>query len=164
MAAKYDAERLLDDLLTIIKSNLNAKITAIQTEKDILLGVNNFDVPSVEDAAYFDSLDDKVANFNPYVYYGIGDNAVIENESAEADEITAFFTVVLADNGKPDIYKIMLRYIRALREIISENFGKIPEASNLQVITITPSNVIDQDGTEQTFHKIAGISLQTTIG
>ena len=161
--AKYDAERLLDDLWNIVKSNLNNKIEEIQTEKETLLGLENFDVPSVNDKAYFDTLDDDVVNFDPYVYYGIGDNAVIEIEAAEATEITAFFTVIFASDGSPKAYKMALRYIRALSEIMSEHFSKIPEASNFKVTTIVPADLRDQDGTEETYHKIAGVSLQTAI-
>jgi len=60
------------------------------------------------------------------------------------------------------MYKKMLRYIRALQEIVAENFDKIPEASSLRVIAVNPQDLQDLD--ESTFHKIGGISIQTAIG
>ena len=158
---KYDVERLIDDTLAIVKSNLNDKLDEIQNEKDTLLGDDNFNLPRIDDKAYFDSLDDKVANFNEYVYYGVGDNAVIEIASAEASEVSLFFTVVLHYDGDDRIYRKMLRYIRALQEIVSENFGEIPECSNFKVATISPADLKDLDG--DTFHKIGGISISSAI-
>lgn len=162
MGIKYDAERFMDDLLVIIRENLNLKINEIQAEKDTLLGSGNFAVPTIETAAYFDSLDERVANFDPYVYYGLGDNTVIQAASAESSDLTAFFTVVLHYNGSDaSMYRKMLRYVRALQEIISENYDTIPEVSRLKVTAISPQDLRDLD--ESTFHKIAGVSIQAAI-
>jgi len=159
---KYDAERLITDLLDLFKTNLNSRITKIQAEKQTLLGANNFDVPQIDDAAWFDALDDRVANFNPYIYYGLNDNTVIEIASAESSDLTAFFTVVLANDGNdPLISRKMLRYIRALQEISSRHFGDIAEASSLIVTTITPKDLKDLD--TGTFHKIGGVAIKTAI-
>ena len=166
---KFDAEQLLDELFSIVKANLNTKITKIQTEKAALLGSANFEVPTVDDNCWFDSLDDRIANCNPFVYYGINDNSVIEIASAESSDLTVFFTVVLDYDGEDvAMYRKMLRYIRALQEIASENFDEISEASNLKVVTINPQDLrnIEQDDDPHNlpnFHKIAGIAIQTAI-
>lgn len=161
--ARYDAEQLLNDIFEIVKANLNTKLNEIKVEKDALLGSGNFAVPLIEDNAWFDSLDEKTANFDPYVYYGVNDNSVIELASAESSQLTIFFTVVLHYNGDDaNMYKKMLRYIRALQEIVAENFDRIPEASSLRVTAVNPQDLQDLD--ESTFHKIGGISIQTAIG
>jgi len=159
---KYDVERLLDDLFLIIQSGLNDQITKIQTEKAILLGDDNFEVKVINDDAWFDALDDRVVNYDPYVYYGINDNSIIEIAGAESSEVTLFFTVVAHYDGddKP-MFRMMLRYIRALQEIITENFSVIREVSNLKVSVIQPQDLKDLD--QDTFHKIGGISIQTSI-
>lgn len=160
---KYDTERLLDDLLAIMKSNLNTKISEIQAEKDTLLGAGNFAVPLIDDNAWFDSLDDKTVNFDPYVYYGVNDNNVIELAGAESSEVQVFFTVVLHYNGSDaSMFRKMLRYIRALQEVVGANFDAISCASNLTVSTVTPTDLKDLDG--DTFHKIGGVVISTAIG
>ena len=168
MGAKYDAERFIDDLLEIFRTNLNTKIAEIQAEKAIFLGSKNFDLPTLEDNAWFDTLDVKTVNFDPFVYFGINDNALIEIESAEASDYTAFSTVILDYNGDDaTMYKKMLRYIRALREIVSENFDTISEVSNLKVATINPTNFqdldVDDDNMDNSMNKIGGITLQGAI-
>lgn len=162
MGAKYDAERLLDDVLAIVKANLNSKINEIQAEKQSLLGSANFVVPTIHEGAWFDSLDQKVSNFDPYVYYGVNDKTVIELASAEGAELTIFFTVVLHYDGDDvAMYRKMLRYIRALQEVISANFDAIPEVARLTVRTISPADLKDLD--ESTFHKIGGVAISTAI-
>lgn len=160
--SKYDTEQFLNDLFLLVKSNLNGKINEIQAEKATLLGSANFAVPTLDDKAWFDSLDDKTANFDPYVYYGVNDNSVIQISSAEGNSLTAFFTVVLHYNGDDaSMYKKMLRYIRALQEIVSENFDAFPEAGRMTVSAINPNDMKDLDG--NTFHKIGGIMIQAGI-
>lgn len=163
---KYDAEALLNDLENIIKQNLNNKIAEIQAEKEALLGSSNFNVPSVDENAYFDTLDGRESNWNPYVYYGVGDNSPIEIASAEASELSLFFTVVLTnDANDPNVYRKMLRYIRALQEVVSENFDEIAEASNFKITTLTPSDMRDMDGEDEMglLHKIGGVAITTAI-
>lgn len=160
---KYDTERLLDDLMAILKTNLNTKISEIQAEKDSLLGAGNFAVPLIDDEAWFDSLDDKAVNFDPYVYYGVNDQNVIELSSADASEISIFFTVVLHYNGDDaSMFRKMLRYIRAMQEVVTANYDAISCASSLTVATITPTDMKDLDG--DTFHKIGGVVINTAIG
>jgi hypothetical protein len=162
MGQKYDLERLLGDLLSIVKTNLNTKLNEIQAEKTTLLGAANFAVPPIAEGAWFDTLDDKTVNFDPYVYFGVNDNTVIELASAETSEFAIFFTVVLHNNNEDaNVYKKMLRYIRALQEVVSENFDRIPEVARFQVRTVTPNDLKDLDG--DTFHKIGGIVINTVI-
>lgn len=159
---QYDAERLLDDLLQVVKSKLNTKINEIQAEKQTLLGSGNFVVPNIKEEAWFDGLDERSANFDPYVYYGVNDNTVIELASAESSELSIFFVVVMHYNGNDaTMYRKMLRYIRALQEIVRENFDAIPEVSRFQVRTITPNDLRDLDTSE--FSKIGGIVISTAI-
>jgi hypothetical protein len=162
MGQKYDSEMLLNDLFTIVKQNLNSKISEIQAEKTALLGDQNFVVPLINDKAWFDTLDDKTANFDPYVYYGLNDNTVIELASAESSELAIFFTVVLHYNGNDaTMYRKMLRYIRALQEIVREHFDSIPEVARFQVRTIVPNDLRDLDTSEM--HKIGGVVINTAI-
>jgi hypothetical protein len=141
---------------------LNTKISEIQAEKATLLGDQNFVVPLINDGAWFDTLDEKTANFDPYIYYGLNDNTVIELASAESSELAIFFTVVMHYNGNDaTMYRKMLRYIRALQEVVSANFDRIPEVARFQVRTVAPNDLRDLDTSE--FHKIGGIVINTAI-
>ena len=160
--ARYDAERFLDDILAIVKANLNTEITAIQAEKDILLGSSNFTLKTVSDNAYFDSLDEGVANYDPFIYFGIEDDPIVPMEGAGAENIRAFFYVVLHNSFKDkNVYKRMLRYARALKQITEKNFDKISQIGNIRVEAMTPTNF--QDLESNTFYKMAGISLSLSI-
>lgn len=158
----YDAEQFLDELFGIMKANLNTQIDKIQTEKALLLGSKNFDVDRIDDNAWFDSLDDNVVNFNPYVYYGINDNSVIEIASAESSDLTVFFMVVAYYDGDDvAMYRKMLRYIRAFQQVSTRHFRDISDASSLKVTALMPQDLKDLDG--DTMHKIGGVSIQAAI-
>jgi hypothetical protein len=64
---KYDLENLLDDIETVLKTNLNTKITQLNTEKSDAIVLRS--VPS--QAYFFETLDQRVANYNPFILYGI---------------------------------------------------------------------------------------------
>lgn len=157
----FDAEQLLDTLFAIMKSELNTRIAKIQAEKTILLGDANFDLKTIDDEAWFDSLDERTVNFDPFVYYGIQDDTIIEIASAESSDLTLFFLVVAANDNTAVMPRKMLRYIRALKEIATRHFADIPEASNLKVVTVQPRDLKDLEA--ETFHKIGGIAIQAAI-
>jgi hypothetical protein len=58
----YDIEGLLTNIETILKANLNTKITAINSEKN-----DSIVLDSVLDASYQYDMDDKEANYNPFM-------------------------------------------------------------------------------------------------
>ena len=65
----YDLELLMDDVKSILTSNLNTKISAINTEKSdstTLLTVDN-------DAYFLQDLDHRSVNYNPFVFYSCED-------------------------------------------------------------------------------------------
>lgn len=155
--AKFDGEVLLYKLADLIKSKLNDKLTAIDSEKG-----NDFETPHLSNDAYFDDLDEDVSNFQTYCYFGINNNALIEGGNTFGEDYNVFFTIVRAyegNDGKQN--RKMLRYIRALKEIVAENFDKYSAASLLEVIAMNPTNMKDVDN--DTFHKLAGVVIRTAI-
>jgi hypothetical protein len=160
---KYDVERAVSDILEIIKANLNDKIDEIQSEKDTLLGSANFSVDHVGADAYFDSLDERVANYNPFIYYGIENTEVIGEKGATIESMALFFLVVLHNTFEDaNISKRVLRYNRALKEIIEENFGQIRDLGGLRVTTLKPADMKDLHTSH--FHKVGGIIVNTELG
>ncbi len=163
MFVRYDAETLLNDLFTIFKDNLNAQITKIQAEKDFLLGADNFDMPLIGDDAWLDSLDDRVANFDPFVYFNYSDQTIIEQPSAGASDYTIFFTVVKQEQDQLQSYKRMLRYTRALSQVSEKKFDKLTKASVITISELTPTNISLNENSDD-MHKLAGIAIQVAIG
>ncbi len=157
-----DAELLLTKLENIMKSKLNDKITQIQAEKDALLGDKNYEMKLLDDTAWFDSLDEETANYDPFIYFGITSPDPIAVGGATAQEIGFFFTVVTSYDNESNInYRRCLRYIRALTEVVNENFDKVPATSNFEVSTLSPRDLRDIEF--DTRHKICGIEVSTTI-
>ena len=162
---KFDAERVLDALRDIFEAQLPAKITEIQTEKDALLGDANFQLENIPANSFFDSLDDRVANKKIYVYYGLGNHSVIQNEEAEGEDLTVFFYVIYdQQSDSTSAYKKGLRYIRALKEIMEENANEFSEMSSFELQSVLPVDIRDLDNGGETTHKAAGINLTTAIG
>ena len=154
----YDVEQLTKDLLQLVKDNLNTEITKIQTQKG-----NDFELKLIaEPTAYYPSLDDNILEFDPFVYYGIGDNDILSNGPESSDNLEIFFTVVFTnENDDDNNYWRSLRYIRALRKVFENNYDSIPEAGDLKLGVITPQNLKDLD--DDTFYKLSGITVTASL-
>ncbi len=155
--ARYDVENLLDGVVNIIKANLNTKITALNTEKN-----DGIQLMPVEDAAYFFmGLNERVANFNPFIIYGVESLATLPIEQGSALDIGVSVVVVVVDQGKPEINRLMLRYSRALKEVIEENNQKAGRSIKLTVEQFMPISfeLLDSDAK----YKAIGITINGTI-
>ena len=156
----FDLESLLTIIETYIKANLNDKITKINAEKASLGFSPNLDAPLIKDDAFFLTLDDRVSNFNPYIYYGIGPSSVDAIRGKAAKRPVVFMYVIHNAISGDDAYKRMLRYIRALEEVMDDMSGET-ELCDLELSTLTPADIQDLD--TSAFHKVAGVEVTTTI-
>lgn len=67
---RYDLEDLCDDIATLLKEKLNAKIEAISNEKAD--AGKSFDLPLIgENNYFFQSWDQKIRNTKVCIFYGI---------------------------------------------------------------------------------------------
>src|SRR5687768_5557582 len=109
----YDIESILVDVQALISANLNAKITAINTEKN-----DSITLRSIDSSAYFMDMDDQSANFDPIVLYAV---TGIDGEGigpVTSKIVTINVAIILSDDGHDmSIIKRMLRYGRALEEV-----------------------------------------------
>ena len=155
--AKIDFEFILDKVKTIMTDNLNTKTAAIQSEKG-----DSITMPSVKDSAYFfQSLDESIANFDPFVAYGIADIESVGQGPYTSEKIFIEIVIVLADNGRSNINRIMFRYLRALKEIFEENW-QIDNSSPKIVInrsTVVPFESLDSSA----IYKAAGIEIEVNL-
>jgi hypothetical protein len=150
----FDEEKLLFDLETLVKSKLSAKLLSISNEKNdgITLEAPNAD-------AWFDSANDRVFNYNPFVYFGISDCKPFSVGNVSSREVTLFFEICFTDSGNFASTKKVLRYTRALREIIEENYKKFAQAGTLKIEQMVPVTVDNQSAR----YKIGGIYISCAI-
>lgn len=159
---KADLEFTFNNIIQVAKDNISAKIAEIQAEKTSLLGANNFDLKDVDSTAFLDQLDETVANYDPFVYYGISNISVESQQGASASNIEMFIMVCFHNTFEDsNAYKRALRYTRVLREIYEANYKKIKGIDGLKVSEVAPENTKLQDGNG--FYKVGGIVLQFTI-
>lgn len=161
--SKYDLENAISDIFNLVKSNLDAKIDQIQAEKDVVLGANNFTIEKINSNAWFDRLDDRVTNYSPFMYYNINQIETVSEYGATIKTASLYFLVVISlENENKNINAKMLRYVRALEEVINENTGKIKKLTKLRVKLISPIDLRDQD--TSIFHKASGVTLEFSLG
>lgn len=157
MAAKYDVESLITDIQSVLSSNLNTKLSTIDTEKN-----DGMTLTTVASAAYFLDMDDKAANFNPIVLIGESENIGEGIGPATSEKVTIQVALILNDNGTDlNIVKRMLRYRRALKEVIEDNFYKNRRCDYLQVKSLPVLDFLRSG--ESLRYKIAGIEIIASI-
>lgn len=158
----YDIEQLLVDIQDIMVSDLNTKILAINAEKD-----DDLTLRQIPRLAYFmQSMDERHANFNPFVYFGvesIEEDGSGTNFGHTAEKVTIAVAIVVADEGSEvDMARKLFRYQRALKEIFEENFNSISEGVKIAVQGQVP---IDLSLVNNDFkHKAIGVTLKVAMG
>lgn len=150
---KFDTETFLKSAVSLLKANLNSKITAINTAK------GDFNLEAINADAWFFNLIPKRFSRDVFVIYGIleeGSADVIDTTSLR--KIVLQFEVGLNDKNWKDseaaVYRL-LRYRRALEETVSDNFRKFGNGKKVKVDALTPASVIFK-GTRLEF---AGINI-----
>lgn len=155
----YDIEQLILDLLAICQGKLNAKLAAIDAEKD-----DGISLPQIPPNAYFfQSLDEEAAPFNQFVYFGVEDPIPDSNGPYAAESVTVYFIVVI--KRTPESRRLMqkvLRYQRALKEIFQEGWANSPSGCKLSVSGLRPSDFKFLNNSQS--HRAIGVQIQTTIG
>ena len=158
----YDLETLLDDIETLVKANLNTKIAAINSEKNDSISLATID----SEAYFFQSLDGKQINYTPFVAYGISNfDSPEDGGHYGAAEIKVSIDVIvcLEDVGQDvNITKRMLRYQRALKEIIETNFDGLTSGVKLSVQNQLPIDVALLNSSNM--HKAIGITIHAILG
>lgn len=160
--AKYDIESLLLDIETLLKNNLNNKITAINSEKN-----DSIVLAQIDSNAYFmQSLDGPEVNYNPFIFYGIeaiSDEATGANFSFTPMRLSIAVALVMEDSGLDvNISRRMFRYQRAIKEIFEEGFDSIPEGIKLTVQSQVPIELSLLNDSYK--HKAIGVTIKADMG
>lgn len=135
--AKYDIERFCDDLKTIVSTYLNAKLLVIDAEKN-----DGITLAPVNSSAYaFQEMNNEIANYDPYILYSIEGIESVPDGPYVSKTPQVHFILCLADTGQDgttSIAKRMLRYQRALEEVIQEHWTENNNAVKLSISSMAP--------------------------
>ncbi len=161
---KYDLEDLLDDVETLLKTSLNAKIQAVESEKTskgkgLATGLSSI----ADDSFYRQTWSDKILNTSPAIYFGIENVETSGVGPASAETIKIFSEVVIVDSGMDDLtHRRVNRYSRAMKELFESNFAKFNYASKIKIETVRPTSFrLELDTSEEI--KVGGVSISMTL-
>lgn len=160
----FDLEDLLDNIEAIIKANLPAKLEAIEAEKTLKDKAMVGGLPAPEDSAYYrQTWSDSILNHDPAIFYGIENVAAEGIGPATLERVQVFVEVIKVDSGMDtQTSNRILRYSRALKEILQENYAPAVEMGRIKIETVRPvSFKLEMDSSEEI--KVGGVSLTVAL-
>lgn len=132
-ARRFDMEDFCASIEDLLKSKLNTQIEAIESEKN-----DDIKLKTIPDEAYFfQTLDERTANYNPFILYGIEDIATTPNGPFAVDELSVSVVVILEDNGIKHPIQRLLRYQRAMKQVFEKYWDQI-EATKIEIKSLRP--------------------------
>ena len=161
---RYDIEDCIDDFETLLKTGLNAKISAIESEKAAKGKGLSAGLSSVSSNAFFrQTWSDKILSYTPAIFFGVENVEASSGGQFTAENLKVFIECVIVDSGMDtDTHRRINRYSRAIKELIEENFDKLSFASRIKVETVRPTAFkIDLDTSEEI--KVGGVSVSLSI-
>ena len=136
----FDTECLLKKTSELMKAKLNTELGLIDTEKA------DYELDPINDNAwYFQNLDDEAFSYATFVVWGMYDNPE-QTDSQNNNAMKAnrmFFEVCLPDDGGPineNVFYKLLRYTRALEQVVDKNYDKIRSGLKVQVSSLSPTS------------------------
>lgn len=154
MSAKYDIETFVNEVIGMVQDNLPAKIAEINLEK----GDSALEV--IPNGDYFDSIMQQVLNVNEFIYYPIVSIETVANGATTSLTVTLQISAIFNNRNCDNTMQKVLRYSRALREVVQGDFKLSGSASRLKVTEFAPQDIILNDGSD---FKMGGINLTSTI-
>lgn len=152
--AKFDLEDFRSLFLGLIQDNIDSKLDEIDAEK------GDFTLVKPDSSHFIHTIDSQALAFDPFIHYGFSN---IET-SSQAGKVrwtpTMLFAFYFLDRGDGDIAESkVLRYTRAMTEIIAENATKNAIISTVEILPLPPAivSLADQDGSN---YKVGGIEIK----
>lgn len=155
---KFDAEDILVEIQTYLQANLNTKIAEINSEKNDSITLNSVST----DAYFLQTLNDSIANFDPYILIGLDDMPSVGIGPATLKTLTFTVVLVLADTQDLLIGRRMLRYGRALEEIFNEGFQRILPFVSFKVNSLVPIAITSVNSNDP--YRAVGVEVVTALG
>lgn len=159
--ANYDIENFCDDLKDFLIANFNTKLSALDTEKNDGITL----APIASTAYFFQILSTEIINYDPFLFYRIERIGGGENLYSAVDRnFEMQVMVILSDSGNDlDVMRRMLRYQRALIELVESNFANISRVGAIKVSGLAPfpvEGIANRAGISQ----VVGVTLEVHIG
>lgn len=157
----YDIEGFLSDLKACLVANLNTKLASIDSEKG-----DGITLAQVNSGAYIlQDVSGGVPVHNPFLVYGEADDPVTESLGpTSAVKYTVFVELALADPGHEGdaIKNRLLRYRRALMEVVSENWDSIGRMKQkVRLKGTSPTPWFNEDG--KIGGRAIGLEIEVTL-
>lgn len=155
----YDIESLMADIKSFLQAKLNTKLADIDTEK-----ADGITLATIDSGAYFwNWMGDEVANYNPFVFYGIDSE---QPNSVGAGNVRVFtiqvFVVLTDTQNDPEIMKRMYRYQRALFQIFEKDWSTVGRGVNFEITGLLP--FVFSLFQAQNAHRGIGVQLKAALG
>ena len=157
MANRYDMEDLCDDVLAVMTTYFNAKLTEINAAKN-----DGIVLDPIDSGAYsLQQLNGKMLNYNPFCLYGIEDIETVSQGPLSSDRFQISVTVVVKDSGEElECGRRMFRYSRALKEVFEKNWND-RQGVKFEIKSLVPVPLPNlNDGNS---HRAVGIVLEGTL-
>lgn len=153
--AKFDLESFNDRLKAFLVDNMAAKIAEINTEKG-----NDPVLIEIPEAQYFEDFNEKIVNFENFIYYGFLDFEPGLNNGGEVGQpVSMFFTTMITDQDGGVIGRNkILRYTRAMYEIFQENSTSSGSISDLEITIMPPEFVKIRSGSD--WYRAGGVYVK----
>lgn len=137
-APKLDLETILDSVVTLFNSKFNTKLSSISTEKN-----DSITLAQLDSRAFgLLSLNEKVMNYDPFIAVLIDDLKSTGIKSATATVASMFIICVKEDAGMDaEMHRKMLRYQRAVQEVLEENWDDLTTGSFYEIQGLAPQQL-----------------------
>ena len=155
----YDVESLMRDIESFLKAKFNPQLLVIDAEK-----ADGLTLAPLDTAAYFwNWMGDQVANYNPFIFYGIDSEEPASIGPGTVRVFTIQVFVVLTDSqNDPEIMKRMYRYQRALFQIFEKDWSTVGRGVNFEITGLLP--LVFSLFQTQNMHRGIGIQLKAALG
>lgn len=157
--AKVDVEVIMDAIGSELVNQLNTRIAAMNTEK------GGTALPTVDNNAYFQqTLDDRVANYDPFLVYGVTSvETRQEIDSASWEDFTISVNICFHRQVKDlTTAKMAYRYNRILKELFSQAWDRIKPGFKFYVTSIEPVPFTLADSSRA--YMATGVDLRIGLG
>jgi hypothetical protein len=130
-----DEEFWVTKVFDLLKSNLNAKITAINVEKADTITLSSVNAG----AYYYMTFGNEMPNYLPCVVFAVDVDEASTNGAEISENVKIMVQLVVSDEMNSDpisIYKILSRYRRAIKDVFSTNYR---DFHKLEIINLPDS-------------------------
>jgi hypothetical protein len=155
--AKFDLEDFRDYFLNLIKDNLDAKIDELNAEK-----ADSITLAKPDASHFIHKVNDQALAFDPFIHYGFSDIKADSQAASVQWTPRMFFAFYFIDRDGGVAENKLLRYTRAMTEIIAANVTNNAMISTVKIIPLPPAIVSfgDLDGAD---YQAGGIEIEGSL-